>query len=208
MEVHLDATSLITMFMAMLALAAVPDASAFAVVARALASGISHAFITVLGIVTGDLVFILIAFYGLSAVAENYYGVFTFIKLVACGYLIWLAYQLWQAKPGNTNITGVSEPSWLSNFSCGLLITLSDPKAILFYISFLPAFVDLRQATILDASIILLLATTSIASIKLAYALMANKSRILFNNHTNVQNINRIAAIAMFATAIFLLTKL
>ncbi len=62
---------------AMLLLAIIPGPGVYAVVARALASGFKHSVIVILGIVMGDLIFLLSAIYGLAAVAENAHGVNT-----------------------------------------------------------------------------------------------------------------------------------
>jgi threonine/homoserine/homoserine lactone efflux protein len=71
MEISLTLSSMIAMFGAMYVLAIIPDANTFAVVGRSIGSGFTHAIVTTIGIVTGDLVFIILAFYGLSSIAES-----------------------------------------------------------------------------------------------------------------------------------------
>ena len=197
---------MIAMFGAMLALAIIPDASTVAVVARSIGSGFAHALVTTIGIILGDLVFIILAFYGLSSIAESSF--FVIVKYLGGAYLIWLGIRLSISKSNTEEeVEELQESSWSSNFLCGFMITLSDPKAILFYISFLPAFVDVSNATFLDAALIMTMATTAVCITKLTYAYMAGKSTLLFKNNSAKKRINITAACIMIGTGIFLITK-
>jgi len=53
------------------------------------------------------------------------------------------------------------------------MITLGDQKAILFYLGFFPAFLDLVAMSALDTAVILLVTTVAVGGVKLAYAGMA-----------------------------------
>ena len=200
-------SSIVALFSAMIALAIIPDTSVIAVVARSMTSGFVHGFVTVIGIVAGDIVFILLAVYGLSAMAETMGSLFVLVKYLGAVYLLWLGLGLWRSKSKSVEIEGIKELSWLSNFLCGLLITLGDPKAIFFYISFLPAFVDLSSVTIVDTIIIMVSATIAVGSVKLAYAYMADKSRLLFKSARTKKIINFTAGSVMIGTGIFIMAK-
>lgn len=199
--------SAIALFVAMIILAAIPDASALAVIARALASGFMHGFVTVIGIVAGDFVFILFAVYSLSAIADTMATLFIIIKYLSGIYLIWLGIGLWRSTATKTEIQGITEDSWLANFLCGLFITLGDPKAILFYISFLPAYIELSTATIFDIALIMMITTLAVGGVKVGYAYMAGRARLLLTNSRVKQAMNRVAGGVMVATGIFLMTK-
>lgn len=205
MEIGMTLSSVATMFGAMLALAIIPDSSALAVVARSIASGLTHALVTILGIVVGDFIFIIFAVYGLSSLAES--NLFVLIKYLGGAYLISAGIALWVSKSEAVKITGVKELSWVTNFLCGLLITLGDPKAILFYISFLPAFLDFAKVTVFDTGIIMALAAITAGGTKLSYALMADKAQTLFNRTQAKAGINRVAGSIMICTGIYLILK-
>ena len=200
-------SSIVALFGSMIALAIIPDTSVIAVVARSMTSGFVHGLVAVIGIVAGDIVFILLAFYGLSAMAETMGSLFVLVKYLGAVYLMWLGLGLWRSKSKSVEIEGIKELSWLSNFLCGLLITLGDPKAIFFYISFLPAFVDLSSVTIVDAIIIMVSATFAVGSVKLSYAYMADKSRLLFKNARTKKIINFTAGSVMIGTGIIIMAK-
>src|SRR3989304_6841041 len=127
----------------MVAGALIPGVSVLAVSARSAAFGFAHGIFTSLGIVVGDIVFILIAIYGLSVLADLMGSHFALVKYLGGAYLIWLGTVLWRAKPKADGVEGNSKTSMPSSFPTGLLITLADEKAILFYLGFFPAFIDL-----------------------------------------------------------------
>lgn len=200
-------SSTVALLGAMIVLAAIPSPSVFAVVARSIASGFTHGFVTVIGILIGDFVFIILAIYGLSAIAQTMDSVFFLVKYLGSAYLIWLGIQLWRSKSKTVEVEGIQESSWLSNFLSGLFITLGDQKAFLFYLGFLPAFIDLKNVSIFDTSIIMAIAAISVGGVKLVYAYMADKARLLFQSSRGKKIINAIAGTVMIGTAILLLVK-
>jgi threonine/homoserine/homoserine lactone efflux protein len=89
---------------AMFLLAITPGPGVFATVSKALASGFRYTIPVVVGIVLGDLIFLLFAIYGLSAVAEAFNALFVVIRYVGCGYLILLGIKLWRFAPESVDI--------------------------------------------------------------------------------------------------------
>ncbi len=113
--------------------ALVPSVSVLAVSARSAALGFAHGVLTTAGIVVGDIVFIIIAIYGLSLLADLMGNHFALIRYFGGAYLIWLGTVLWRSTPKADGVEGSSMTSMSSSFLTGLLITLADQKAILFY---------------------------------------------------------------------------
>lgn len=198
----LTTTSALALFLTMLVLSAVPGPSDFAVVARSLASGFGQGLVMVLGIVAADLVFILLAVYSLSVIADSFDGLFRFVRYACGAYLLWLAQGMWRAVPA---ADGLPEPgSSRGSFMTGFMITLADPKAILFYMGLLPAFVELTAVTLADTLAIMLIATVVICLVKLAYAWMADRARRLFTNPRARRRLNRLAALVLGGLGLFL----
>ena len=94
-----------------------------------------------------------------------------------------------------------------SNFLFGLLITLGDPKAIFFYISFLPVFVDLSRISITDLTIIITLIIIAVGGTKLTYACLADKARIFFKSPQSKKWMNTIAGCVLIVSGVFLILK-
>ena len=179
METGLTISSMAALFAAMLVLAYLPSVSVLAVAARAAASGFSHGVAATLGIILGDILFILLAVFGLSAIAEHWDGAFVWLKYLGGAYLIWIGITLWRQTPQAVEAGEVAESSLWSSFVTGLLITLADQKAILFYLGFFPAFLDLTALSAWDIGVVMLIAIVSIAIAKLTYAYLAHKAGVL-----------------------------
>lgn len=197
-----------SLFGAMLILAAIPSLSVFTVVARAISSGFVCGAMTATGIVLGDIIFIILAIYGLSAIADNTMNsLLLVIKYFGGIYLIWLGIGLIRAKSKLISMEKIKESSLLSGFISGLLITLSDQKAILFYVSFFPAFVDLKNITLVDTLTIIAIAIVAVGGVKLGYAYLADRARSLFQSSRIMKGINLVAAGVMIVVGIFLIGK-
>ena len=188
-------------------LAIIPSVSVLAVSARAAAFGFSHGMFTALGIVAGDIIFILVAVYGLAFIAEAMGEQFRLIKYISGAYLIWLGISLWRADAKMRKSDDVQQSSWRSSFLAGLLITLGDQKAILFYLGFFPAFINLRLMTPIDTLLIILIATIGVGGAKLVYAYLADRASLIFKNTRAIQGLNGFAAAVMILVGIVLLLK-
>ncbi|MBI4781824.1 MAG: LysE family translocator [Oscillatoriophycideae cyanobacterium NC_groundwater_1537_Pr4_S-0.65um_50_18] len=196
--------SMIALFSAMFVLAAIPSVSVLAVSTRSATSGLIHGIFTSLGIVVGDIVFIVIAIWGLSLLAETMGSLFFLIQYLGAAYLILLGIGLWRSKSQDLDRPEEVKSSLLSSFLTGLFITLADQKATLFYLGFFPAFIDISNVSYLDTVIILAIATVSVGGVKIGYACMADRARLLINNRIR-KNINRAAGCVMVAVGIFLI---
>ncbi len=182
------------LLVAMLVLAASPGPGVFATVARALASGFRPSFAVISGIVLGDIIYLLFAAFGLSMVARTLGNMFFIVKICGGAYLIWLGVRIWLQKP--ELVSGIQEHNnhsrW-GHFATGLVITLSNPKVILFYCGFLPTFLDLSALTTIDLISIVLIITIVLGGVLGTYAFLASRARRMFTNQQAVRRLNRAA---------------
>ncbi len=205
-EPGMTLTAALSLFVAMAVLAAIPSVSVMAVSSRAAAFGFGHGLAATLGIVVGDLVFIVLAIFGLALLAAAMGDLFFLVRLAGGVYLLILAVGLWRVAAHPARAEEPLQASWLSSFLAGLLITLADQKAILFYLGFLPAFLDLATLRIGDAALVMLLATLAVGGVKLIYAFMASRLSVLAGG-AMVRPINRGAAILLLLAAVWLLVR-
>jgi len=199
--------NILTMGGAMFLLAITPGPGVFATVSRALTSGFKPSSFVVMGIVTGDLIFLLFAIFGLSALASVMGNFFIMIKYIGGLYLLWLGFKIWTSKPVGIEIAMIAETSQLSNFLSGLAITLGNPKVILFYLGFLPTFIHLQTLTGQDIIIVAIIVSTVLGSTMLGYAYMAARAKQMIKNKRSERIMNRIAGSVMIATGSILLAK-
>ena len=206
MQSSMTFSSTAALFGAMLVLAFIPSVSVLTVSARSAASGFIHGAFTTIGILTGDIVFILVAVLGLTILAETMGGLLFLVKYLGGAYLIWLGIKLWRSVPKSRKAEEVVESSLLSSFLTGLFITLGDQKAILFYLGFFPAFVDLSAISYFDTSIIMLIAIAAVGGVKLVYAFMADRAGLLFSP-TAYRGLNIAAGSVVIGVGVFLVAK-
>jgi len=133
-----------------------------------------------MGIISGDYVFIVLAVFGLATLAEIMGDFFVVIKYIGAAYLFFLGFRLITAKESNQTDLSNKPYSKSANYLVGLLTTLGNPKAILFYVSFYPAFLDLKQVSLLDVATLILIATLSVGLVMVCYAYIAAKTKSRF----------------------------
>jgi threonine/homoserine/homoserine lactone efflux protein len=194
-----------TLFFTLAILAALPSTSVIAVISRSIAGGFGHGIATSIGIVVGDICFIIIAILGLSVVAEAMGDLFLWVKLCASIYLIWFGIGLWRSVPAATKVDTIQQKSLISSFSCGLFITLGDQKAILFYLGFFPAFIDLDNLSQTDIGIIIMITIVAVGGVKVAYAFASHQASALLKDRSAKIMLNRLAGSAMLAAGCYLI---
>ncbi len=187
---------------AMLVISATPGPSDIAVAGRSLSDGLGAAASMIAGILAADYLFIILAVLGMATVAEHHAGLFRAVKFAGGGYLVWLGVSRLRAAstmPGSSPGAG----SHLSGFVGGMMITLADPKAILFYMSLLPAFVDPATVGVVEVLAIMLIATMVIGGVKGCYALLARRVDISGDGVAR-RRVEALAGLVLSATGLYL----
>lgn len=190
----------------MIILAAIPSISVLAVSTKSATSGFIHGLFTTMGIVLGDIIFILIALWGLSFLSETLGGLFILIKYLGAAYLIFLGLGICRSKSNHIETKSAAESSLLSSFLTGLFITLGDQKATLFYLGFFPAFLDVSQISYGDTLIIIAMSIVAVGGVKLSYAFMADRARLLISPKME-KGISMTAGCIMIIIGLFLMIK-
>ena len=101
----MNLTELLVLFSIMVALAAVPSTSVAFVVVRSATLGVTSGIAAAGGIVVADLVFVNLAMFGLSAIAETMGSLFSVVKLCGALYLLWLGFSILKTKGGTRSLS-------------------------------------------------------------------------------------------------------
>ena len=185
-----------------LAIAAiVPGPQIFAIVAQALRRGYGHAAWMALGMVLGDILYLTAVLVGLAFVAETLSFVLIAIKWAGVVYLCWLAVEFWKSDTELGDMELEKGSSGKNAFISGMLVTLGNPKSVLFYISIMPTIVNLRSITQMDALILLAITGTILLVAQLPFALAAARTRHFFRSPGRLRLVNRSAAVCMGGAA-------
>ncbi len=186
----------------------VPGPGVAAVVARALGGGFSAAFPMVLGILVGDLVYLVFALFGLAAIATWFGPVFVVVKWAGALYLLYVAWQFWSARPGSEQIGARRDGSAWKTFLSGFALTMGNPKTIVFYLALLPTVVPLdRPITPLGFAELTGIVVVVLLAIGCAYAGLAAAARDFFQSTRAIRNLNRTAGIIMASAAAFVVAR-
>ena len=118
---------------------AIPGPGNLALLTATGKGGVRAGMAATLGVIAGDQVLLWLAVAGLSAVLINYPSLYSSVKWAGAAYLIGLGYSLFNAEPGDAPVLEMKSEHY---FRQGLLITVLNPKAIVFYLAFFPLFVD------------------------------------------------------------------
>jgi threonine/homoserine/homoserine lactone efflux protein len=182
-------------YSAALALAvAVPGPGIVAMVARGLGSGFRATLPMALGIALGDLVYLTAAVLGLAYIAQTFGLIFMAFKYAGAVYLLYLAYKFWTAGVGIEKVEARRAEGPFVSFVSGLIVTLGNPKVMVFYLALLPAIIDLSTVTLNDYLALIVLTTVILLIILLPYLALATRTRALLQTPLALKRISRTAA--------------
>ena len=195
---------------AVFVLGVTPGPAVAATIARGLTTGFWSAAALHLGVVLGDLVLLSLAIFGMAAVAQAMGELFFVVKIIGAAYLVWLGWTLWSAEPidpaAPAEQTAPSRQTGRNVFA-GLVITLGNPKAIIFYAAFLPTFVDLERVDSGDIAIIAAVVVIVLTITNLSYAALATRARDLLRSRRAIRALNRTAGTMMVGAGVVVATR-
>lgn len=198
-------TSMIALATAMLILALIPGPAMLAITARTMKQGFAQGALMTVGILLADFVFILMSMAGLLALAQLLGGLFIILKYLGAAYLIWLAISIWREPiEANQETIQVNPGSALLS---GFIITLGNPKAILFYVGFFPAFLDMSVISASDIAIVYGITILTVGGVTLGYAFLASRAARLFMEGKLRKRFNFAAGGIMAGSGVTLLLK-
>lgn len=195
----------VTFFIAILIFGITPGPGVFAILARALTQGAHRCWLLALGMSVSDMLYLIAACFGLAVIANQWSEVFTVIRFVGAAYLIYLGYKMWTA-PATPN-EQQDTPKAHTGFVQGFLISASNPKVILFYIAFLPTFMDLSRLSAYDIALASLLTLVALMIGLMTIALLAAQAKQLFKSEQGMKNLNRSAGAIMVAAGAYLASR-
>ncbi len=197
--------SAISFFIAVLIFGVTPGPGVFAILARALMNGTRSCTLLALGMTISDILYLIAACLGLAAIATHWGELFTVIRIVGAAYLIYLGWKMWTAPVDlDQEESNLSRSGMAASFVQGFLISASNPKVILFYIAFLPTFMDL---TVLSSADIVLASVLTLVALMIglmAIALFAARARSWFRSERAMKRLNRSAGSIMAGAGAYL----
>lgn len=204
-------TPFIAYSLALAVSALIPGPGVAALIGQALGKRVKDTMPFILGHISGDVFFLTLAVLGLSVVAKAFSGVFIVIKILGALYLLYIAYGLWTSKGAfqtTENKQTKSKKSRLAGgYLYGLVVTLGNPKTIIFYMALIPNVLDLNQVGFLDWSILATITATILMITLLVYAFAASIAAGVLSSAKAMLRLNRAVAAIIGSVGIVVLME-
>jgi threonine/homoserine/homoserine lactone efflux protein len=169
-----DAATFALFAVACLAFLAIPGPSVFYIVTRSLVQGRRAGVTSMLGVQAGGLVHVVAAAFGVSALIASSAAAFTVVKYAGAAYLVFLGLRkLLGSDPDEPEIP--NDPASAARlFGHGVIVNVLNPKTALFFLAFLPQFVDPSAGPVAPQMLVLGLMLVSLGVLSDGtYALLA-----------------------------------
>ena len=204
----LSLTTMLAFAGAFFLLAVSPGPGVATIVSRAIHGGVASGLAAATGLIIGDFLFIGLALAGLSALASTMGPVFALVQYAGAAYLVWLGWTMLNAPTVPLAVTdhAVRGPLW-KDTALGLLVTLGNPKPILFYGALLPTFVNVAEATWRDGVILGGIVVAISYCVLGAYSVAAARSRSLFTSSHAVKRLNQTTGVVMIGAGVAVATR-
>ncbi|BCZ79790.1 LysE family translocator [Paraburkholderia terrae] len=193
--------------LALIVAAGSPGPSIAALVARVLTNGFRDVLPFLAAMWMGEALWLTCAVAGLAVVAHTFVFVFIALKFAGVAYLLFLAWKMWLAPTDVHESTLPSGQSPWRMFVAGLMVTLGNPKIMVFYLALLPTIVDLSRVGTLAWLELTLTMLAVLMSVDFIWALAAVKARTLLTSRRAVKIANRTSATMMAGAAAAIATR-
>ena len=173
--------------------AASPGPDIAALLAKALSEGMVASLRLAFGMVLGKLVLLSAALLGLVAIIEIMGPFFIALKILGGGYLIWLGIKIWRnsGKELSGTIAAIKNKKPGGDVVLGLIMSLSNPMAIVFYLAVLPGLLDITSIEFLDYLALCGIVFVIMSIIALTYGAAASGMRRIFTSGHSKLRIDR-----------------
>lgn len=198
----MDIASLTAFAAAFLVFAASPGPDNVTIMARTVSHGAAAGIAYGAGTVTGILIFLFLAVFGLSLVAEELGMAMTVLRYAGAAYLVWMGVRLWFAEPVPADHAVVTGRSGLvATFATGVLLNLGNPKMPLFYVALLPNIVGASLTVDHLAALAAVILCVEVVVIG-GHVLLAVRARKLLRSERIVRRVNRVAGGVMIGSGV------
>ncbi len=137
-----DANTVLLVALASLVLVVVPGPAVIYILTRSVSQGRSAGLVSAVGINIGSTFHVFAAVAGLSIVLASSPYAYTVVKWLGVGYLAWIGYRTLAAHDTEFSQPDTRPQSLHRTFTQGVLVNVLNPKVAIFFLAFLPQFVD------------------------------------------------------------------
>lgn len=154
--------------------------------------GVWGALSGILGIASGTFIVAGISASSLGILLATSSLVFTIVKYIGAAYLIYLGVRLWRSTGIKIDDSAADKKPHKIKFLEGFTLQLTNPKAVFFFLSIFPQFVEPSQAFVPQFAILVATYSSLVVVIHLLYASIAHRARNWFASGKGSQHLNKI----------------
>ena len=173
---------------------------------NALRYGMRGTFGGILGIAFGALVVAAISATSLGVLLAASAVAFTIIKLVGAVYLVYLGIRLWRSPPFKFAEQSAHEASFSKRFLEGFSLQLTNPKAIFFFLSVFPQFIDPQKGFPIQFVTLVLTYSSLVVIIHSIYTIFAKRAKGWLVSERGGRIVSKVAATAFMFFGVALAT--
>lgn len=146
----------------------------------------------ILGIAAGTFAVAAASAAGLGVILSVSTLAFTLMKTLGAAYLIYLGIRLWRSDTQQIADRPAGSSGWKKRFAEGALIQITNPKAVLFFMSVFPQFIDYSHSTATQFTRLVVTYAVLVILIHTVYALVAGSFRTWFQSPGGTKVLNRL----------------
>lgn len=167
----------------------IPGPNVALIVANSVAHGVRYGLTTVAGTASAMVLQLALVVLGASALMAALAGVFDWLRWLGVAYLLWLGVRTWRGASADLSRVEAERRSTTSIFGRGFLVSLTNPKTLLFHAAFLPQFVS-PEAGGATGQLVLLAGTFLAIAVVLdgAWAVLAGRLRTLLRGRAKLRD--------------------
>lgn len=200
-------SGLLVFALALIVAAGSPGPSIAALVARVLTNGLRDVLPFLAAMWLGEALWLTCAVAGLAVIAHTFAMVFIVVKFAGVAYLLFLAWKMWFAPADvHENALPSGQSPWRM-FVAGLMVTLGNPKIMVFYLALLPTIIDLSRVGTVAWIELTLTMLAVLMFVDFAWATLASRARTLLTSRRAVRIANRTSATMMAGAAAAIATR-
>ena len=198
----MDLLTLLSLMIATFVYAISPGPGLFAVLAISTRFGPIPAIWVSIGHTVGDIIYVALAMLALNALAEVINESMLYVKILGASYLIFIGYQQFRSK-GISFEPSSKKSSVIKLLIAGFVVGVTNPKTIIFYLSFLPIFIDLNNLTLnTEVQVIVAIGLTVFFVLSLAN-ILGVRLRSYIENPDSIRRINQVTGATMILVGVF-----
>jgi threonine/homoserine/homoserine lactone efflux protein len=198
----MDFLTLLSLMIATFVYAISPGPGLFAVLAISTRFGPIPAIWVSIGHTVGDIIYVALAMLALNALADWINESMLYVKILGASYLIFIGYQQFRSK-GISFEPSSKKSSVIKLLIAGFVVGVTNPKTIIFYLSFLPIFIDLNNLTLnTEVQVIVAIGLTVFFVLSLANILGVRLRRYI-ENPDSIRRINQVTGVTMILVGVF-----